>query len=136
MKCLDRVFDRPCDQSHLLVVTANSEWTAKISELAIRHGHARRAFFGLVAYHTVSQGVDECHVRRKARHLSQMLSSRWKLVTQKDSVAGAALLQAAAHALHLDGEPAIAQALLEFSIIPGRPDGQHTADLESRASGG
>ena len=59
-----------------------------------------------------------------------------KFVTQKDSVARAALFQATAHALHLDGEPAIAQALLEFSIISGRPDGQHPVHLESRASGG
>jgi len=57
-------------------------------------------------------------------------------VPQKDSVAGAALLQASAHALHLDRKPAIAKALLEFSIIPSRPDSQHPADLESRTSGG
>ena len=59
-----------------------------------------------------------------------------RFVTQKDSVVGAALFQATADALHLDGEPAIAQALLEFSILSGGPDGQHPAHLESRASGG
>ena len=56
-------------------------------------------------------------------------------MTQKDGVAGSAFFQAAADALHFDGEPAIAQALLEFSIIPGRPDGQDPAFLESRARG-
>src|SRR5437016_5956827 len=62
--------------------------------------------------------------------------TRRKFVTQKDSVVGAALLQASAHALHLDCKPAIAKALLEFSIIPSTPDSQHPADLESRTSGG
>src|SRR2546427_2488961 len=65
-----------------------------------------------------------------------LLLTRRKFVTQKDSVVGAALLQASAHALHLDRKPAIAKALLEFSIIPSRPDSQHPADLESRTSGG
>ena len=65
-----------------------------------------------------------------------LLLTRRRFVTQKDSVAGAALLQASAHALHLDPKPAIAKALLEFSILPGRPDSQHPADLESRMSGG
>src|ERR1035437_4119444 len=66
----------------------------------------------------------------------RVLSTRWSFVTQKDSVVRAALFQATAHALHLNGEPAIAQALLEFLIISGRPDGQHPVHLESRASGG
>ena len=56
-------------------------------------------------------------------------------MTQKDSVAGTAL-QATTHALHLDIEPAMAQALLEFSIILRRPDSQHALHLESRAGGG
>jgi hypothetical protein len=51
-------------------------------------------------------------------------------------VAGTALFQATTHALHLDVESAAAQALLEFSIIPGRPDSQDPLHLESRASGG
>ena len=54
----------------------------------------------------------------------------------KYRVVGAALLQAAAHALHFDDESAIAQALLEFPIIPGRPYGQHSAVLESGVNGG
>ena len=65
-----------------------------------------------------------------------LLLFRRRFVAQKDSVAGAALLQASADALHLDPKPAIAKALLEFSIIPSRPDGQHPADLESSMSGG
>src|SRR2546423_6655451 len=48
----------------------------------------------------------------------------------------AALLQAAAHALHFDTEAVIAQALLEFSVFPGRPDGEHAIDLQSCANGG
>src|SRR6266571_2659578 len=68
--------------------------------------------------------------------ISGLLLTRRRFVTQKDSVAGAALLQASAHALHLDPKPAIAKALLEFSIIPSRPDSQHPADLESRMSDG
>ena len=68
--------------------------------------------------------------------LIEMLLIRRRFMTQKDSVAGAALLQASADALHLDPKPAIPKALFEFSIIPGRPDSQHPADLESRMSGG
>jgi hypothetical protein len=55
---------------------------------------------------------------------------------QKDSVAGTAIFQATSHSLHLDLESAMAQALLEFSIILGRPDSQHPLHLESRAGGG
>jgi hypothetical protein len=55
---------------------------------------------------------------------------------QKDSVAGPAIFQATTHSLHLDVESAMAQALLEFSIILGRPDSQHPLHLESRAGGG
>ena len=62
--------------------------------------------------------------------------SRRRFVTQKDSVARAALLQAGADALHLDRKPAIAKALFEFSILASRPDGQHATDLESRQGGG
>jgi hypothetical protein len=47
-----------------------------------------------------------------------------------------ALFQAAADMLHLDDEPAIAEALLEFPIIPGGPYGQDSAGLESVANGG
>ena len=57
-------------------------------------------------------------------------------MTQKNNVAGTALFQAAAHLLDLDVELAMAQALLEFSILMGRPDGQHPVFLESRAGGG
>jgi hypothetical protein len=39
-------------------------------------------------------------------------------VTQKDSVVGAALFQATAHALHLNSEPAMAQALLIWMSRP------------------
>ena len=66
----------------------------------------------------------------------RVLSTRWSFVAQKDSVVRAALFQTAAHALHFDGKAAVAQALLEFSILSGRPDGQHPVHLESRASGG
>jgi hypothetical protein len=59
-----------------------------------------------------------------------------RFMAQKDRMAGAALLQATADALRLDGEPDIAQTLLEFSILSGRPDGQHPAHLERRTSGG
>ena len=54
-----------------------------------------------------------------------------RFVTQKDRVAGAALFQTTADALHLDAEPTIAQPLLEFSILSGGPDSQHPACLES-----
>ena len=57
-------------------------------------------------------------------------------MTQKDRVAGTALFQATAHVFHLDGEPAMAQALLEFPILSGRPDGQHPVHFESREGGG
>ena len=75
-------------------------------------------------------------VPHKATRLSQMLglssdwlSSRRGFVTQKNSVARAALLQAGANALHLDRKPAIAKALLEFSVLASRPDSQHPANL-------
>jgi hypothetical protein len=44
-------------------------------------------------------------------------------VRQKYGVTGAAFLEAATHTLHLDREAAIAQTLLELSIIPGGPYG-------------
>ena len=53
------------------------------------------------------------------------------LTDQKYSVVRATLRQATPHALHLDGEPTIAQTLLEFPIIPGRPNGQDSVTLES-----
>ena len=52
-------------------------------------------------------------------------------MTQKDRVAGTALLQPAADALHLGIEPSMAQALLEFSIFSGGPYGEHPIHLES-----
>jgi hypothetical protein len=57
-------------------------------------------------------------------------------VAQKDRVVGAALFQAAPHTFYLEGEPAMAQALLEFSVLSGRPDGQHPVLLERIESGG
>ena len=57
------------------------------------------------------------------------------LMGQKYSVVWATLRQAATHALDLDDEPTIAQTLLEFPIIPGRPNGQHSAALESGTNG-
>ena len=51
-------------------------------------------------------------------------------VCQNYRVVGAALLQAAADAFHLDHEPAIAQALFEFAVIAGGPYGQDSAGLE------
>src|SRR5947207_1043167 len=51
-----------------------------------------------------------------------------RFVSQKDSVAGAALLQAGANALHLDRKPAIAKALLEFPVFASRPNSQHPAN--------
>ena len=56
-------------------------------------------------------------------------------MTQKDRVVGATLFQAAAHTLYLDGEPAMAQALLEFPIFSGRPDSQHPVLPECIESG-
>ncbi len=49
---------------------------------------------------------------------------------------GPPFFQVATHALHLDVESALAQALLEFSIFLCRPDSQHTLHLKSRAGGG
>ena len=51
------------------------------------------------------------------------------LLSQKDRVMWAALLQTAPYALHFSTEAVIAQALLEFSIFPGRPDGEHAVAL-------
>jgi hypothetical protein len=57
-------------------------------------------------------------------------------VTQKDRVPGTAVFQAAAHLLHFDCEPPMAQALLEFLVLSSRPDGQHPVHLESREGSG
>src|ERR1039458_6900762 len=57
-------------------------------------------------------------------------------VAQKDRVARTALFQAPPDAFHLDTDTAVAQALLKFSILSSRPDGQHSAQLESSTSGG
>jgi hypothetical protein len=46
-------------------------------------------------------------------------SPSWRFVAQKDDVARAAFVQAAAHALHLDVESSMAQALLEFLVFSG-----------------
>src|SRR4029453_719617 len=51
-------------------------------------------------------------------------------VAQEDRVARAAALQAAAHALDFDLEPAVSQALFEPAVVPGRPDREDAADLE------
>src|SRR5439155_18384425 len=59
--------------------------------------------------------------------------SDYRFMSQKNSVARAALLQAGANALHLNRKPAIAKALLEFSIFASRPDGQHPANQIGRA---
>src|ERR1051326_6141804 len=61
--------------------------------------------------------------------------TRVMLTGQKYSVVRATLLQAGPHALHLDDEPAIAQTLLEFPILAGRPDGQDSAAFESGTNG-
>ena len=57
-------------------------------------------------------------------------------VTEKDSVAGATLFQAAARVVHLHVESGIAQLLLEFSIVLGGPDGEDALFLEGGAGGG
>jgi hypothetical protein len=57
-------------------------------------------------------------------------------VGEEDRVAGTALFQASADVLYLDGEPAMAQALLEFFVLSGGPDGQHAVALESGEGGG
>src|SRR2546422_8422628 len=68
--------------------------------------------------------------------LLEMLLIRRRFVTQKDSVAGGALLQASAGAVHLAPKPATAKGLFEFFIIPSRPNRQHPAPLVSRISAG
>src|SRR5260221_5464027 len=47
-----------------------------------------------------------------------------------------ALLQAGAHALDLDAESGVPQALLELAIVPRRPDRENPAGPERRASRG
>src|SRR2546422_3340110 len=64
-----------------------------------------------------------------------LLLTRRRFVTQKDSVAGGAPLQASAHALPLDPQAPLAKALLEFSIIPSRPDSHPPPPLQSPTSG-
>ena len=68
-------------------------------------------------------------------HGSFPLPSSCGLTSQKYSVVWTTLRQAAPHALNLDDEPAIAQTPLEFPIIPGRPNGQDPAALESGMNG-
>lgn len=46
-------------------------------------------------------------------------------------MAGTAAFQAAADMFHLDGEPAMAQALLELFVLSCGPDGQHAVALKS-----
>ena len=38
--------------------------------------------------------------------------------------------------LHFDDEPVVPQALLEFAILAGGPDGEHAAGLERRMRAG
>ncbi len=49
----------------------------------------------------------------------QLLSCTLQFLAQKDRVPRTALFQASADSLHLDGKPAITQALLEFPILSG-----------------
>ena len=51
-------------------------------------------------------------------------------------MAGTAAFQSAADVFHFDGESAMAQALLEFLVLSGGPDGQHAVALESGEGGG
>ena len=57
------------------------------------------------------------------------------LDTQKDDVAGTALLEAGPHAVDLRDKPVEAETLLELSIIPGRPHGQRPTGPERRVRG-
>src|SRR5436190_18327098 len=57
-----------------------------------------------------------------------------RVVAQENGVAWAAFFQTAAHALHFHGESAVAEALLESSILSRRPDGQHAPRLECLSS--
>src|SRR5579863_5636666 len=59
-----------------------------------------------------------------------------RFVAQKNSVTWAALFQAGADAMYLDVKSTFAQPLLEFSILLGRPNGQHSVLLESCAGSG
>ena len=68
-------------------------------------------------------------------HGSFPLPSSCGLTGQKYSVVWTTLRQAAPHPLNVDDEPAIAQTPLEFPIIPGRPNGQDPAALESGTNG-
>ena len=54
----------------------------------------------------------------------------------KDCVAWAAFFQAAADVFHFDGEPAVSQALLEFFVFAGGPDGEHAIHLEGAVGSG
>src|SRR2546426_5997576 len=63
-----------------------------------------------------------------------LLLTRRRFVTQKDSVAGAAPLQASAPAPPPHPKTPLTKALPEFLIIPRRPDNQHPAALLRRPS--
>src|SRR3954471_24614475 len=52
----------------------------------------------------------------------------------KNGVVRSPLFQTAAHVLRLDDEAGVAETLLEFPILPGRPYGQYPVDLESGAN--
>jgi hypothetical protein len=83
---------------------------------------------GIIAFESLSR----CALRRSERRAQQkayrkaqracFLSPPRRFVTQEDGMPGTALFQAASHALHFDREPAMAQTLLEFPILAGRPD--------------
>ncbi len=49
---------------------------------------------------------------------------------------GTAAFQAPTHALNLNVEPAVAQALLKFPVLSSRPDCQHPIHLERRKCDG
>ena len=51
-------------------------------------------------------------------------------VAEKNDMAGAALLQAAANVFHFNFEAVVSQALFKPSIFPGGPDGQYAPGFE------
>ena len=57
-------------------------------------------------------------------------------MTEEDGVSRAALLEAASYALGLDGEAVVAEAVLEFLIVPGGPDREDAVGAQRGARGG
>src|SRR6266550_565588 len=57
-----------------------------------------------------------------------------RIVAQENDVAWTAFFQTATHTLYFHGESAVAQALLESSILSRRPDGQHASRFECLSS--